>query len=74
MVPVAILQSRQGGLVSIAYEPGEFKALAHDGNVDAYIVATEDGFSPLGSNRRFLSLELGIPENEIKQLADWSNR
>jgi hypothetical protein len=40
--------------------------------VDAYIVATEDGLSPLGMNLRFLSEDLGVPVAEIKRLADWN--
>jgi len=40
--------------------------------VDAYIVATEDGFSPLGMNLRFLSDDLGVPISEIKRLANWN--
>ena len=72
MVPVVTLESRQGGRISIAYDSGEIKTLAHHGKVDTYIVATEDGFSPLGSSRRFLSLDLGIPDDEIRQLATWN--
>ena len=72
MVPVAILQSRQGKQVSLAFHRGEIKTLASEAKIDAYIVSTEDGFSPLGSNLRFLSSVLGVPKDEIKQLADWN--
>lgn len=72
MVPIAVLESRQGGRVSIAFYSGEIKTLASDAKIDAYIVSTEDGFSPLGSNRRFLASEIGVPEDEIKRLADWN--
>lgn len=72
MEPMAVLESRRGGRVSIFYYPGEIKSLASQGKIDAYIVSTEDGFSPLGSNRRFLASELGVPENEITKLADWN--
>lgn len=72
LVPIATLVSRQGATVVIAYGQGECKALAPEGMIDAYIVSTETGFSPLGSNGRFLSSDLGIPENEIRQLADWN--
>lgn len=72
MERIAVLESRQGGRVSIFYYSGEIKSLAADANIDAYIVSTEDGFSPLGSNRRFLAKELDIPEKDIQRLADWN--
>lgn len=56
----------------VAFDPGSLEPLAREGKVDAYIVATEDGFSPLGANRRFLSADLDVPEQEIKQHADWN--
>ena len=72
MVPVATLESKTGSRISIAYDPGQLEPLAREGNVDTYIVATKDGFSPLGSNRRFLSADLGVPEDEIRRLANWN--
>lgn len=72
VVPIATLVSRQGGSVTIGYGQGECKTLAPGGAIDAYIVSTETGFSPLGSNGRFLSSDLDIPENEIRRLADWN--
>lgn len=56
----------------MAYDAGSLEPRARDGEVDAYIVATEDGFSPLGANIRFLSDDLGVPVAEIKRLADWN--
>src|SRR3990167_3356695 len=72
MIPITILQSRDGSRVSVTFDPGNLDRLARVGEVDAYIVATEDGFSPLGMSRRFLSVDLGVPEEEIRQLADWN--
>jgi hypothetical protein len=72
MVPIAILESRQGGRVSVNYYSGELKALASDARIDAYIVSTEEGFSPLGSNLRFLASDMDVPEAEMKRLADWN--
>lgn len=69
---IATLASKNGGNTSIYYYPGEVKSLAVEENVDTYIVSTEDGFSPLGSNRAFLSLDLGIPVEEIARLASWN--
>ena len=73
MTILTVLESRQGERTSIEYEFGENLAtLAHSGRVDTFIVSTEDGFSPLGRNRSFLSSDLDIPENEIQRLANWN--
>ena len=72
MIPVAILQSRQGGLVNLSYYRGLITSLVSEAKIDAYIVSTEDGFSTLGLSRRFLSSDLDIPEGEIRKLADWN--
>lgn len=73
MTLLATLESRRGERTSIEYEFREDLAtLARTGRVDAYIVSTEDGFSPLGQNRTFLSSDLDIPENEIQRLANWN--
>lgn len=72
MKQVAILESREGGRVSINYVHGEIKSIASEAKIDAYIVSTEEGFSPLGSNLRFLASELGVPEEKLKKLADWN--
>lgn len=50
----------------------EFSTLAQSGAVDAFIVSTEDGFSPLGAARQFFSVDLGIAEKEISERADWN--
>lgn len=72
MVQVAALQSQVGTRVEVAFNPGRLEPLAREGTADAYIVATEDGFSPLGANLRYLSIDLGVPVSEIKRLADWN--
>src|SRR3989344_3938196 len=72
MIPITMLQPRDGSRVLVAFDHGYIERLARAGEVDAYIVATEDGFSPLGGSRRFLSADLGVPENKIRQLADWN--
>lgn len=72
MVILAALESRHGKRTSVEFERQDLPSLARAGLVDAFIVSTEDGFSPLGANRRFLSGDLGIPENEISHLADWN--
>lgn len=72
MVQVAALESQAGTRVEVAFNPGRLEPLAREGKADAYIVATEDGFSPLGANLRYLSIDLGVPVSEIKRLADWN--
>ena len=47
MIPITILQSRDGSRVSVTFDPGNLDRLARASEIDAYIVATEDGFSPL---------------------------
>lgn len=72
MLTIAALESRTGGRTTVAHDPGALEPHVREGAVDAYIVATEDGFSPLGMNLRFLSADLGVPVAEIKRLADWN--
>jgi len=72
MNPIATLESRHGRRISLAYSSEGIKTLVSNGMVDVYIASTEDGFSPLGSNRRFLAADLGVPEAEISRLADWN--
>jgi hypothetical protein len=48
-------------------------SLAEAGSVDAFIVSTENGFSPLGTARQFFADDLGIPEAEISARADWNH-
>lgn len=86
---VGMLHSRLGEDI-IIYHPIGFhiRTLAETNLVDAIIVDTEDGFSQLGTARRFLSVELGLAErnhvkyamddfpenleNNISSLADWN--
>ncbi|MBU6402501.1 MAG: hypothetical protein KGS61_19445, partial [Verrucomicrobia bacterium] len=49
-----------------------FSDLAQSGEVDAFIVATEDGFSPLGAARGFFADDLGRRETDIAELANWN--
>ena len=72
MAHVAALESQAGARIEVTFDSGTLEPLVRKGTADVYIVATEDGFSPLGANRRYLSADLGIPESEIKQLADWN--
>lgn len=72
MLTIAELESRTGGRTTVTYDEGLLEPRARTGEVDAYIAAAEDGFSPLGINLRFLSDDLGVPVAEIKRLANWN--
>ena len=72
MVPIAVLESRQSRRVSVDFYSGEIKTFASEAKIDAYIVSTEEGFSPLGSNLRFLASDIDVSAKEIKRLADWN--
>jgi len=72
MVLLAEMESQHGARTTVGLAEDGLKSLARAGRVDAFIVATEDGFSPLGSNLSFLSSDLGISEQEIKHLAYWN--
>ena len=69
---LAALESRHGKRTSVEFDGESLPNLAHAGRVDTFILATEDGFSPLGGYRSFFSADLGIPEPEISKLADWN--
>ena len=71
---LATLHSRHGHETAIAYDfRSFFEELAERREADVCIVATEEGFSPLGASRDFFSRDLGISyENEIKPLANWN--
>ena len=68
----AEMESQHGVRTTVGLEEDGLESLARSGRVDAFIVATEEGFSPLGSNISFLSSDLDIPKQEIKHLADWN--
>ena len=64
-----VLGTRFGESVAI-YNSGHFKlaTLAESGLVDCVIADAEDGFSPLGMLRSYLSEDLGISERNLVQL------
>ena len=72
---VTTLRARRGQRVRVAYDfergIGQLSAL---GELDAFLVATEDGFSPLGASRADLCEELGLQERELIDLARWNHR
>jgi hypothetical protein len=70
---IAELRSKNGTATSVGYDfSSSLEELVQRGDVDCYIVSTEDGFSPLGASRQFFSNELGIVEADIRRLADWN--
>lgn len=72
MITLSNLHSRSGTCLPISFDPGALEPIAKLGDVDAYIVASEDGFSPLGLNRKFLASDLGVDEEMIGKLARWN--
>jgi hypothetical protein len=67
------LQSKQSTTTLIGYDfTASFEKLAERGDVDCFIVSTEDGFSPLGANRDFFAADLGINDDDIRRIADWN--
>jgi hypothetical protein len=71
MQHVAAVSTVGDASVRIGFDPGNLEVLVHNGRVDTYIVAAEDGFSPLGRNMDFLSNDLGVPRSELARLASW---
>lgn len=70
---IAELRSKNGKTTLVGYDfSSSPEELVQRGDVECFIVSTEDGFSPLGASRRFFSNELGIVEEVIRELADWN--
>ncbi len=73
MNKIAALRGQGGHTTLLGYDfNSSFEALAERGEVDCFIVSSEDGFSPLGSARRFFSHDLGIDEKQISDVANWN--
>ena len=70
---IAQLQSIKGTKCQVGFDfRSDFAGLVKNGDADFLILATENGFSPLGQARGVLSHELDIPVHEIIKLADWN--
>lgn len=70
---LAELRGATGNVTLVGYDfRSSFESLAVRGEVDCFVVSTEDGFSPLGSARRFFSHDLGIDEKQISEVANWN--
>lgn len=73
MNQLAELRSRSGKATYLGYDfTSSLEELVEQGYIDCCIHSTEDGFSPLGETKQFISNELGIAEGEIRELADWN--
>jgi hypothetical protein len=73
MTKLAAFPTPAGSAVDIGFDFERTLAeLTVAGEVDSYLVGTEDGFSPLGAARSFLADELGRTEGELRQLANWN--
>lgn len=67
------LRSIKGTTTIVDYDfDSSFEDLVESGQVDSYIVSTEDGFSLLGREKEYFSKALGVDEEEIRTLADWN--
>ncbi len=67
------LCSNRGFTTTVDYEfDGDFSSHVRNRDVDTYIMATDHGFSPLGQASPFLAYDLGIPHEEIRELATWN--
>ncbi|MHB8523738.1 MAG: hypothetical protein ACYDH9_23700 [Limisphaerales bacterium] len=73
MNTLTMLSSKRGFRTRIGYDfTTPFSGLAESGEVDAFIVATEECYSPLGKALQFFAEHLGIPEPEITSWANWN--
>lgn len=69
----AELQSNAGTSCTLGFDfVSDYGNLLYDGDIDFLILATENGFSPLGRALYLVSGELKIPSAEIVKLADWN--
>jgi hypothetical protein len=70
MDKLSTLVSKKGISTLIGYDfNNSFEQLVQQGEVDCFIVSSEDGFSPLGAAKKFFSRELNIAESKISHLA-----
>jgi hypothetical protein len=73
MNTLAELRSINGTTTIVGYDfDSSFEELVETDQVDSYIVATEDGFAPLGHWKGFFSKALGVNKNKIGMIADWN--
>jgi len=69
----ARLQSNSGAFCKVYFDfKSSYEELVEIHKIDFLILATENGFSPLGLARNVLSRELAVPESKIVELADWN--
>ena len=67
------INSKSNKKINIQYEfERSIQDLCKSGVIDALIMSSEDGFSPLGSCREFVAKDLGIEASNISRLANWS--
>ena len=66
-VTVATLQSVHNKQVLIYHTPLDLEHFDSD-EIDVHISSSEDGFSPLGANRDFLKRDLGISDDDWREL------
>lgn len=73
MNEIAMLSSAGGRTLHVRHAPAaDLRTLVDECHVDVVIMASEYGFSPLGTASEYLSEALDVPVEEIKRLADWN--
>jgi len=73
MNTLADMHSKNSAATLVGYDfSNSLEELVRREKIDCYIVSTEDGFSPLGTSKQFISNELGICEHDISALANWN--
>jgi len=69
----ARLQSNNGTFCDVGFDfNSSYEELVQRYGIDFLILATENGFSPLGLARDIISEELNIPVKKIIEWADWN--
>ncbi|MDM8543666.1 hypothetical protein QUF90_21540 [Desulfococcaceae bacterium HSG9] len=69
----SVLKSKTGNETKLYYNFNTNDVELFTKNIaDVYLVATEDGFSPLGASKEFLENDTGWTGREIEKLAYWN--
>lgn len=67
------LRSKNGRVTNVCYDfRTSVQELTRQAHIDAYLVASESGYSPLGAATDFLAENSGFSRSEIIGLADWN--
>ncbi len=67
---ISVLESNVGNKTNVYYSSERLKTVTKNYPIDAYIVNTVNGFSPLGINIEFIAEDIAVSREEIARLAD----